>query len=98
MSVWKYSKRLYGGNVCVRHDCQGQSFGYLIIKLAEYYLFKNRKVGFLLCKNTLIHFYIKCGWIKFSGNIYNKFGDLLKCNLFATESIEKQFLVIERNF
>lgn len=86
------------GNVCVKREYQQQSIGYLLVKLTEYHLLKNKKTGVLLCKDSLAAFYNKCKWIQYSGNKFSASGDRLTCNLFATKHIESPSFIIDRNF
>lgn len=86
------------GNVCVGRIFQHQSLGYLIMQLAEYYLYKMKKNGMLLCKDVLASFYKKCKWVVFDGEILNIQGERQRCCLFTTSPIHSPFIIIERNF
>lgn len=61
---------IYGlGSVCVSIDQKGKHFGLLLMNLVNYYLHAKRAIGILLCKNELVPFYEKNGWIVFKGNV-----------------------------
>ncbi|GEM_PF-2403365 len=57
------------GNVCVDKNNQKKEFGFLIMKIAEFYIRKNKGIGLLLCKEENILFYKKNNWTLFEGNI-----------------------------
>jgi len=48
------------GNVCSSEMRKG--FGRVLIKEVNYYLIAQKKIGILLCKDTLVGFYYKNGW------------------------------------
>lgn len=55
------------GNVCVNNLYKNQEYGYLVMKIADFYIRQQKKLGILLCKKELIHFYQKCNWYMFNG-------------------------------
>lgn len=57
------------GNVCVDKNNLKQEYGFLIMKIAEFYIRKNKGIGLLLCKEENILFYKKNNWIMFGGSI-----------------------------
>lgn len=48
------------GNVCSRE--KGKGYGSLLIKEVDQYLVYKNKTGVLLCKDSLMGFYLKNGW------------------------------------
>ena len=50
------------GGVCVEKDLQHSGVGRLLMHEAEKYIVGQDKLGILLCKDSLIPFYSKCGW------------------------------------
>lgn len=53
------------GNVCVAKRFEHQGCGRQLIEMANSYLDKNRSIGVLLCKSSLVDFYKKIGWVTF---------------------------------
>lgn len=57
------------GNVCVDKNYLKQEYGFLIMKIAEFYIRKNKGIGLLVCKEENITFYKKINWRLFVGSI-----------------------------
>ena len=57
------------GNVVVNPDKQGQNVGYLLMNLCDFFLVQTKTPGMLICKDSVLVFYEKCGWHEFSGNV-----------------------------
>jgi len=50
------------GGVCVDKTIQHSGIGRLLMQEAEMYITKQGRLGILLCKESLVSFYKKCGW------------------------------------
>ncbi len=65
-----YSINMLGvGSVCVDKLHVGHYLGLLLMNLVDFYLKKNKKQGILLCSDSLVDFYSKCGWSLFNGDV-----------------------------
>lgn len=85
------------GNVCVDSKYAGQGIGQLLMAICNYYLESFDKRAILLCKEHLLKFYKKSGWIKYNGNIYLK-GILLEGELMLKNPLSSNKISLERNF
>jgi hypothetical protein len=63
-------KMLGIGNVCVDKQHLRKEYGFLLMKIVEYYLRRNKINGLLLCKEHLIPFYDAVHWIKYEGKVF----------------------------
>lgn len=50
------------GNVCVDKNFEHSGYGRSLVLKADEYITGLKKQGILLCKDSLIEFYRKCGW------------------------------------
>lgn len=50
------------GNVCVSHKSMG--LGRYLMNQINLYIKNQDMIGFLLCKENLVSFYVKCGWFE----------------------------------
>lgn len=85
------------GSVCVDKSLKGQNFGFLLMKLSEYYLSKNNEIGILLCKKELAAFYEKCKWIQFDGSVLTNKGPFEQI-LFCSEKITSTKIKLPKLF
>ncbi|MDR1582690.1 MAG: hypothetical protein LBS55_05440 [Prevotellaceae bacterium] len=85
------------GNVCVSQKYLKQEYGFLLMKLAEFYIKQRKKNGILLCKEKFVPFYDSVGWHKYEGNTiiqdkpFNGF-------VYTKDKISAREIVINRNF
>jgi hypothetical protein len=85
------------GNVCVSIKYLKREYGFLLMKLAEFYIRQRKTNGILLCKKKLVPFYDSVGWHKYDGNtmIQNKpFNGFV----YTKDKISALQIAIERNF
>jgi hypothetical protein len=85
------------GNVCVSLKYLKQEYGFLVMKLAEFYIRQRKTNGILLCKEKLVPFYDSVGWHKYEGStmIQNKpFNGFV----YTKDKILARQIVIDRNF
>ncbi len=57
------------GNVCVEKSIKHSGYGKALIHKASDYIESRDSLGILLCKDDVVPFYFKCGWVKIQ---YNK--------------------------
>lgn len=85
------------GNVCVDTKYSSQGIGQLLMSVCNYYLDSFDKKAILLCKEHLVKFYEKSGWLKYDGKVclkgINLGGELMfKKPLISSEiSLERSF-------
>lgn len=48
------------GNVCVIK--KGEGYGVALMKKTNEFIILTKRIGLLLCRNSLVRFYEKCGW------------------------------------
>jgi len=58
------------GNVCVDKNYLKREYGFLIMKIAEFYIKQNREIGLLLCQENNVLFYKKGNWLLHNGSTY----------------------------
>lgn len=85
------------GNVCVQNKMSGQGVGQLLMSVCNYYLNSFGKRAMLLCKEPLVKFYEKSGWIKYEGEVYIKNKEYKGATMF-TERLDALRILTERNF
>jgi len=85
------------GNVCVKKSYSGQGIGRLLMGISNYYINSFGKRGILLCKQPLINFYEKCGWMKYEGEVFLKDKKYDGAVMF-TEYLNIPKISIEREF
>jgi predicted GNAT family N-acyltransferase len=85
------------GNVCIDRNQQKKYYGFLLMKLAEYYLKVNDKIGLLLCKKELVPFYRKIGWTEYVGEAYIE-NAIFNQYVFISEEIKWDCVYINRFF
>jgi len=85
------------GNVCVKKNISGQGIGQLLMSVCNYYLNSFGKRAMLLCKEPLVKFYEKSGWIKYEGEVYLKNKKYKGATMF-TERLDALRILTERNF
>lgn len=85
------------GNVCVSTEFSKQGIGQLLMNICNYYLDNFGKQSILLCKESLVNFYQKSGWMIYNGEIYLN-GILLESKLMTKKSLEVSSISLERNF
>lgn len=92
------TKLFFGiGNVCSKEKEKG--YGSLLLKEVNNYLVKENKTGILLCKDSLVLFYLKNDWklldkplVKADFNLLNTMVFNMRCEL------ENQIFFIEKEF
>ncbi len=90
----------YGlGCVCIDKRIEGQGYGKKLIENANIFLQHNDKIGFLLCKESLVSFYKKCNWkeVSYSKATVSKQQYNLKIMAFP-KMIDCNCIIIDRNF
>lgn len=85
------------GNVCVDTQNSSQGIGQLLMSICNYYLDSFDKRAILLCKENLVQFYKKSGWLKYDGNVYLK-KIKFEGELMYKRSIISSEISLERNF
>lgn len=98
LNLIKFENYIGIGNVCVSVSHRHKKNGFLLIKLAEYYCYKENLIGILLCKNELKTFYKSCNWLEYNGIIKNALNEKVDCNLFSTQKMEQVEFKLERLF
>lgn len=85
------------GNVCTNIAYKGTGLGYAIIKLAEYFVLKEKSNFILLCKNNVKKFYEKCGLIEYTGEIILS-KNIKDLHLFSFQPLSAKKIYIEELF
>lgn len=85
------------GNVCVDGQFQHLKLGYLLMASIRYYSTKINCPGILFCKNSLVRFYEKCGWIKYHGVAFVR-EDYLDCSIMTLAPLTCEKIVFDQNF
>lgn len=85
------------GNVCVAKEFSGIGIGKVLMNICNYYLDKLNKPALLLCKESLINFYEKSGWMLYEGEVYIQ-GEKFEGALLANNKLKKPLISLERKF
>lgn len=88
------------GNVVVSPRKQKKNIGLLLMNLCDFYLANTNTPGILICKETLIGFYAKCGWSEFNKDVFLSNNAKLSYHLFTRRLNQDMFdyLKIDRIF
>lgn len=88
------------GNVCIDKKYEHRGYGIKLLNQVNTYLIETGKQGILLCKDSLVPFYKKCGWemilpkqIRIGSDEYNN-----KIMVFPMIEQTIERIEIERNF
>ena len=93
----KSVKMIGVGNVCVSTNCQGNKYGLLLMKIAEYFLQKRNMNGILLCKEKQIPFYERVRWYRYPYVI--KIGkDTFDNVVYMCNEVSSNEIILDRNF
>ena len=87
------------GSVCVSLSVKGQGVGKELINEANNVINKTNKLGLLLCKDSLVGFYKKCGWhtLKYKHATVAK--EDYNYNIMTLGSLNScERIIIDRNF
>jgi hypothetical protein len=85
------------GNVCSKIKNKG--YGSLLIKEVDKYIVRENKTGILLCKDSLIDFYLKNGWELLDKNMVEANFNLLNTMIFNRfEGLKNKKILIEKEF
>ncbi len=77
------------GNVCVTPKSQGKNYGLLLMKLTDYFFAQTKRIGVLICKDSVCAFYKRCNWHEYKGNVFIPDGTRLSYNFFASQPFER---------
>ena len=87
------------GCVCVDKAYQQTGIGRHLMKEAELYIKEQNKCGILLCKNTLVPFYKKCGWHQLEYQSATVAGNQYEHNIMLLDkACTCSNITIDRNF
>lgn len=88
------------GNVCVSKTEKGTGLGKEIVLFANELIQKRNKLGILLCKDTLVGFYQKCGWESVKADEVYLLKDEYSREVMLLGASEKEYksIVIKRSF
>jgi len=85
------------GNVCVDKNVNIKGLGLLIMQISTFILKQHNIPGILLCKKELIPFYLKTGWMLYSGNCFiNK--EMFNYSVFTSIHLPVNEIYIEKSF
>jgi hypothetical protein len=85
------------GNVCSKVKSKG--YGSLLIKEVDKYIVQQNKTGILLCKDSLIDFYLKNDWELLDKNDVEANFNLLNTMIFnRSEELKNKKVLIEKEF
>lgn len=90
----------YGvGCVCVDKNIEGQGYGKKLLEKINLFMEHNAKIGFLLCKESLVSFYKKSNWkeVSYTNAIVSQQQFNLKIMSFP-DVIDCNHIAIDRNF
>ena len=93
----KIQKMIGIGNVCVDKNYQLNGYGFLLMKVAEYYLRKENTNGILLCREKLLPFYDTIRWSRYCGTakidkkVFNDFIYFYNEVLSSEISVDRKF-------
>ncbi|MBP2639673.1 MAG: putative acyltransferase [Firmicutes bacterium] len=87
------------GNVCVNKDVLDNGVGTLLMHICKYYAKQLSLNLVLLCKQDLVCFYNKCGFLKYENKVYIEDTFFDKCVMFSNcdYNLEK-VIYINNNF
>ena len=87
------------GCVCVDKTALGRGLGKQLMAAASHFIRDHEEIGFLLCKESLVGFYEKCGWTRLlyetasvAGSPYDK------CIMTQKPLAAAASVLIDRNF
>lgn len=85
------------GNVCSRE--KGKGYGTILFKELNNYLIQENKIGILLCKDSLVPFYLKNDWKLLDKQKVKANFNLLNTMVFnLNEKLKDQMFFIENEF
>ena len=74
------------GNVCVHGEYLNHKLGSLLMDVCKFYLGSLNSPGILFCKDNLVPFYQKAGWIQYKGKVICN-DAILQNNTFFSTSV-----------
>jgi predicted GNAT family N-acyltransferase len=93
----KYTRGLGIGNVCVDKTKKKKGLGLFLMQIANYFINNSEFQGLLLCKESLVPFYKKAGWIVFEKE-FSINGDKIQATLMSLTPLCIKFLSVNKNF
>ena len=87
------------GGVCIDKELERQGYGRILVNKANDFIRQQSSNGLLLCKEKLVDFYKKCGWLDVSFNRATVAGNAFCHKIMAFPNTFKcESITIDRNF